>query len=134
MPVTRNALLYLSVAKSLQPFLAEQKALLPPLHYVMLYPLHQELCPKCTKKLKPVQNADDCQLNRLSHWEPPVLAKLQWVAIAFPGECEMLLWFGRALSETCVTERHPPPTETCHASLGTALLLWGQNAPGSVTP
>lgn len=110
---------------------------LPPLHYVMLYPLkalHQGLCSKCTNKLKPVQNADDCQLNRLSHWEPPVLAKLQWVAIAFPGECETLLWFGRALSETCVNERHPPPTETCHVSLSRALPLWGQKAPGRATP
>lgn len=73
--------------------------------------LHQEIHSKCTKKLKLLQNADDCQLNRLSHWELPVLAKLQWVAIAFLGECEMFVWFNRALSETCVTQRYLPPTE-----------------------
>lgn len=60
---------------------------------------------KHTKKLKLLQNADDCQLNRLSQWEPPVLAKLQWVAIAFLGECEMFVWFDKTLNETCATER-----------------------------
>lgn len=99
---------------------------------------HQGMYSKCTKKLKLLQNADDCQLNRLFYWELPVLAKLQWVAIAFLGECEMFVWFDRALSETCVTERYLPPTQIlqchsqqrnfcwCSASTGGRVLLAGQ--------
>lgn len=82
--------------------------------------LHRAMYSNCTKKLKLLQNADDCQLNGLFHWELPVLTKLQWVATAFLGECEMFVWFHRALSETCVTETPtshwdaaiPQPAET----------------------
>lgn len=79
--------------------------------------LHRGMYSQCTKKLKLLLNADDCQLNRLSHWESPVLAKLQWVAIAFLGECERLLWCVRALSKTSVREGYLPPTEIlqCHS-------------------
>lgn len=73
--------------------------------------LHQGMYSQYTKKLKLLLNKDDCQLNSLSHWELPVLAKLQWVAIAFLGKCERFLWFVRALSKTSVTERYLPPTE-----------------------
>lgn len=86
--------------------------------------LHQGMYSQCTKKLKLLLNADDYQLNRLSHWELPVLAKLQWVAIAFLGECERFLWFVRALSKTSVTERYPPPTEILQCRSQQRYFCW----------
>lgn len=60
--------------------------------------LLQGMYSKCTKKPKLLQNADDYPLNRLSHWELPVLTKLEGVTIAFFGKSEMFVWFYRVRS------------------------------------